>query len=86
MRPFHLLLITGDGAEPRRVDFQADDPFQAFQSALNERSRCEVELWDGERLLVRMSKTEANLWKLHGMPPAPPEAASRPDPSGAAAA
>lgn len=86
MRPFHLLLITDDGAAPRRIDFQADDPFQAFQSALNERSRCEVELWDGERLLVRMSKTEANLWKLHGMPASPPEPANKAGPPGAAAA
>jgi hypothetical protein len=86
MRPFHLLLITDDGAEPRRVNFHADDPFQAFQSALNERSRCEVELWDGERLLVRMSKTEANLWKLHGTPPAAPGAANIADFPGTAAA
>lgn len=82
MRHFHLLLLTDDGEEPRRLDFQADDPYHAFQSALNERSRCEVELWDGEKLLVRMSKTEANLWKLHGTPSASPDAAMRINPPG----
>jgi hypothetical protein len=69
MRLFHLLLLESGEAAPRRVEFQADDPYQAFQAALNERSSSEVELWDGDRLLVRMSKTEANLWKLHGTPP-----------------
>lgn len=65
MRVYHLLLIEGGEAAPRRIEFRADDPYQAFQAALNERSSREVELWDGARLLVRMSKTEANLWKLH---------------------
>ncbi|WP_077146798.1 hypothetical protein [Sphingopyxis sp. KK2] len=87
-------MFTDDSAAPRRIDFQADDPYQAFQAALNERGCCEVELWDGDRLLVRMSKTEINLWKLHGTPakahgptvnPLPP-GANASLPSGAAAA
>lgn len=66
MRLYHLVLLDGSEADPRRTEFRADDPYQAFQAALNERSSGEVELWEGDRLLVRMSKTEANLWKLHG--------------------
>lgn len=66
MRVYHLVLLDGSEADPRRTEFRADDPYQAFQAALNERSSDEVELWEGDRLLVRMSKTEANLWKLHG--------------------
>jgi len=85
MRLFHLLLHEGDPRAPRRVEFRAADPYQAFQFALNERSSAEVELWDGEQLVVRMSKTEANLWKLHGIPPMP-GAAGPSAPPGAAAA
>ncbi|ALJ13531.1 hypothetical protein ATM17_08195 [Sphingopyxis macrogoltabida] len=69
MRLFHLLFHGEDAREPRRVEFRAPDAYQAFQFALNDRGSAEVELWDGEQLLVRMSKTEANLWKLHGLPP-----------------
>ncbi|HEV7313703.1 hypothetical protein [Sphingopyxis sp.] len=68
MRLFHLLFHGEDAREPRRVEFRAPDAYQAFQFALNDRGSAEVELWDGEQLLVRMSKTEANLWKLHGLP------------------
>ena len=85
MRLFHLLLNDGDTRAPRRVEFRAADAYQAFQFALNERSSAEVELWDGAKLVVRMSKTEANLWKLHGMPPMP-GAAGPSAPPGAAAA
>lgn len=69
MRLYHLVLLDGSEADPRRIEFRADDPYHAFQAALNERSSGEVELWEGDRLLVRMSKTEANLWKLHGTAP-----------------
>lgn len=85
MHLFHLLLHEGDTRAPRRVEFRAADAYQAFQFALNERSSAEVELWDGEQLIVRMSKTEANLWKLHGMPPLP-GAVDPSVPPGAAAA
>ncbi|MGN6595251.1 hypothetical protein [Sphingopyxis terrae] len=69
MRLYQLVLLEGGETDPRRIEFRADDPYQAFQAALNERSSSEVELWDGEKLLVRMSKTDANLWKLHGAAP-----------------
>lgn len=85
MRLLHLLLHEGGSREPRRVEFRAADAYQAFQFALNERSSAEVELWDGEQLVVRMSKTEANLWKLHGIAPLP-GAAGPSMPPGAAAA
>ena len=62
MRAFHLLF---DEAEPRRIDFQAEGPDHAFQIARNENQGVNVTLWEGERLLARMTKTEANVWKLH---------------------
>lgn len=82
---FHLLLSGASDDAPRRVELRADDPYQAFQAALNERSSCEVELWDGDRLLVRMSKTEANLWKLHGPAPGAANAPASRAPDAAAA-
>lgn len=85
MRLFHLLLHEGGACAPRRVEFRAADPYQAFQFALNERSSAEVELWDGEQLVVRMSKTEANLWKLHGIAPLPRAAGPSASPGAAAA-
>lgn len=85
MRLFHLLFHGEDAREPRRVEFSAPDAYQAFQFALNDRGSPEVELWDGEQLLVRMSKTEANLWKLHGLPPSQGTAGPSAQPGAAAA-
>lgn len=62
MRAFHLLI---DDPEPRRIDFHAEGPDHAFQIARNENQGVNVTLWEGERLLARMTKTEANVWKLH---------------------
>lgn len=62
MRAFHLLI---DDSEPRRIDFQAEGPDHAFQIARNESEGVHVTLWEGEHLLARMTKTEANMWKLH---------------------
>jgi hypothetical protein len=68
MRLFHLVVHEA-GGRLREVDIRADDPYHAFQTALNERSSCEVELWEGDRLLVRMSKSDAQLWKLDSRAP-----------------
>lgn len=62
MRAFHLLI---DDTETRRIDFHAEGPDHAFQIARNENDGVNVTLWEGERLLARMTKTEANVWKLH---------------------
>lgn len=64
MRAFHLLLLDHGSDEPRRVDFSAESPDHAFQVARNEREGIHVELWDSDRLLARMTKSEANIWKL----------------------
>lgn len=62
MRAFHILI---DHPEPKRIDFLAEGPDHAFQIARNERDGVDVTLWEGERLLARMTKTEANIWQLH---------------------
>ncbi|SKC02860.1 hypothetical protein [Sphingopyxis flava] len=63
MRTYHLLLLDDASGTPRRVEFKADSPDQAFQVARNERDGIHVELWESDRLLVRMSKDGA-VWKL----------------------
>ncbi len=64
MRPFHLLVRGRDETEPRRIDFRAESPDHAFVVARNETDGSHVELWDGSTLLARMTKSEANIWKL----------------------
>ncbi|MBJ7501767.1 MAG: hypothetical protein JHC57_18580 [Sphingopyxis sp.] len=64
MRAFHLMLLDDASSSPRRVDFRAEGPDHAFQIARNETDGINVELWEGESLLARMTKTAANVWKL----------------------
>ncbi|MHA4835662.1 hypothetical protein [Sphingopyxis sp. MSC1_008] len=65
MRAYHLLISSAASA-PRRVDFYAESPDHAFQIARNEEDGIDVELWEGERMLARMTKSGANIWKLTG--------------------
>lgn len=65
MRAYHLMIVS-PAAQPRRVNFHAESPDHAFQVARNEEDGIEVELWEGDRLLARMTKSGANIWKLGG--------------------
>lgn len=65
MRAYHLIIVSS-AAQPRRVDFHAESPDHAFQVARNEEDGIEVELWEGDRLLARMTKSGANIWRLGG--------------------
>ena len=65
MRAFHLIISDAETEEPRRIDFHAEGPDHAFQIARNENQGVDVALWEGRHLLARMTKTEANVWKLH---------------------
>lgn len=64
MRAYHLLLLDQGSSAPRRVDFTAESPDHAFQVARNEKDGLHVELWEADRLLARMTKSEIQLWKL----------------------
>lgn len=64
MRPYHLILSGASAPEPRRVDFTAASPDHAFQIARNESDGIHVELWEGSKLLARMTKGDANMWQL----------------------
>jgi hypothetical protein len=65
MRAYHLL-ISSAASVSRRVDFYAESPDHAFQIARNEEVGIDVELWEGDRILARMTKSGANIWKLVG--------------------
>lgn len=64
MRSFHLIVQDIETSKLRRVDFRAASPDHAFQIARNEADGTEVELWEGEAILARMTKGTANVWKL----------------------
>lgn len=70
MRAYHLLVADQGSAEPRRVDFIAESPDHAFRVARNETAGTSCELWDGDKLLARMTKSGAELWQLHPTPSA----------------
>ena len=65
MRAFHMILLDDGATVPRRVDFFAESPDHAFQIARNETDGVDIELWDNDSLLARITKSGANLWKLH---------------------
>jgi hypothetical protein len=65
MREFYLIIDDVGLPQPRRIDFRAEGPDHAFQIARNEVQGVNVALWEGEQLLARMTKTEANIWELH---------------------
>ena len=66
MRKFHMILLADAASAPRRVEFEAEGPDHAFQVARNEQDGIQVELWEGDKLLARMTKSGANIWKLDG--------------------
>ena len=73
MRAFHLVMLEPESSISRRVDFWAESPDHAFQIARTEADGIHVELWEGDALLARMTKTSADVWKLlpSSTPPRP---------------
>ncbi len=64
MPAYHMLLHCPSRRDARRIDFHAEGPDHAFQIARNEADGTEVELWEGNKLLVRMAKTVSNVWQI----------------------
>ena len=62
MRTYHLLF--DHASAPRRIAFEAESPDHALNIAEHEADGTCAELWDGDKLLARMTKAAANLWKL----------------------
>lgn len=78
MRAFYLIIDDVGSVHPRRIDFQAEGPDHAFQIARNETDGINVTLWEGERVLARMTKTTSNLWQLHSTSETTPAVLAQP--------
>ena len=65
MPSFHLILQSDARRPPRRIDFEAESVDHAFQVARNRTGEIAVELWEGRRCHVRMTRSAAPLWELH---------------------
>jgi hypothetical protein len=76
LRTYHLLLADDKAPAARRITVIAESPDHALVVAEAERMGVRAELWDGARLLARMTKTAPHLWLLH---PCHPSAAQAPE-------
>jgi len=73
MPAYFLLVSDADARAINRVDFVAESPDQAFQVARNVADGTYCELWEGLRLLARMTKSGGELWQLLATAPKPAE-------------
>jgi len=64
MRMYTLLFKRGREQEPRRVDFQAEDPADAFTIARREGGDTQTELWEGTKRLGRLTPMKGELWQI----------------------
>ncbi|MXP41938.1 hypothetical protein GRI75_09835 [Altererythrobacter soli] len=64
MRTFTMLMKRGRGQQPQRLDFDAEDPADAFSIARREGGDEPVELWEGSRRLGRLTRMQDELWRI----------------------
>ena len=64
MRMYTMLLKRGPDEAPRRFDFHADDPADAFSIARREGGGGPVELWEGAKRLGRLTRMKYELWQI----------------------
>jgi hypothetical protein len=67
---YHLLLASDRAPAKRCIPVAAESPDHALVVAEYEKNGVRAELWDGTRLLARMTKTAPNFWLLHPCSPA----------------
>ena len=75
MPAYCLMVSDAEARAAKRVDFIAESPDQAFQVARNVTDGTHCELWEGGKLLARMTKTGGELWQLHATTPQDAESA-----------
>lgn len=64
MASFTLTLDDDGLGEPKRIEFNASDPGQAFLILEREASGRMAILWEGQRRLGTLERTEAGVWQL----------------------
>jgi hypothetical protein len=64
MRSFTLTLIDAGTTEPKRIDFRAYDPVRAFDILEAESVGQAAILWEGEKRVATLRRTNAGAWQL----------------------
>lgn len=68
MHSFYLMIRPVGAAAADRVALDAANGDHALHLAEGHARDCDVELWDGDRLLARMEASTPNLWTLQSVP------------------
>lgn len=61
---FALTLDADMHGESKRIEFTAEDPCLAFHILERETAGREAVLWQGDRRLAMLQRTEAGVWRL----------------------
>ena len=64
MRSFTLTLIEAGTAEPKRIDFRAYDPVQAFDILESQAIGQAAILWEGDKRVATLRRTCAGAWQV----------------------
>lgn len=64
MRNFTILFSDLDGAEPRRVEFMAEDPARALSIVEREHGSKPIEIWEGSKRLGTLTRSGGDLWRI----------------------
>lgn len=63
--PTYTLRFEADGrGEPKAIEFEGDDPHQAFSILEHEASQRHVTIWQDEKCLGTLTRTRKGLWEL----------------------
>lgn len=68
MHRFYLMIRPLGAAVAERVALDAANGDHALHLAEGHALDCDVELWDGDRLLARMEASTPSLWTLQSAP------------------
>ena len=65
--PFFAMTLDDDGqGEPKRIEFTADDPHRAFFILEKEKTGRKAILWQDEKRLGALQRTENGVWQIAG--------------------
>ena len=63
-RTFILKIDQDELGEPRRIEFDGDDPHLAFGIMEREGAGRAATLWEGERMLGKLKRVGQTFWEL----------------------
>jgi len=62
MKSYTLVFMGGDPELPLRLEFDVSDPASLFAIAERPLTGRSAQLWDGGRLIGKISRSESGLW------------------------